>query len=119
MEKILTRAEEQIMQSLWKIGKGGLRDIVETMPTPKPHVNTVATILKILIEKGFVRVEPVGRVNLYKPKVTKDKYSKQSMERIVSSYFDGSYSNAISFLVDNRNVTIDDLELLIKNLKNK
>ncbi|MDR2286219.1 MAG: BlaI/MecI/CopY family transcriptional regulator, partial [Prevotellaceae bacterium] len=100
MTKVLTRAEEQIMQSLWKIGKGGLRDIVETMPEPRPHVNTVATVLKILIEKGFVRVEPVGRVNLYKPKVTKDKYSKQSMERIVTSYFDGSYSNAISFLVD-------------------
>jgi predicted transcriptional regulator len=119
MTKVLTRAEEQIMQSLWKIGKGGLRDIVETMPEPRPHVNTVATVLKILIEKGFVRVEPVGRVNLYKPKVTKDKYSKQSMERIVTSYFDGSYSNAISFLVDNKNVTIADLELLIKNLKNK
>jgi predicted transcriptional regulator len=119
MNKVLTKAEEQIMQVLWKVGKGGLRDIVEAIPEPRPHINTVATILKILTEKGFVGIEPVGRVNLYRPKVSKDKYSKQSIERLVDAYFSGSYSSAISFLVDNKNVSIDDLELLIKNLKNK
>jgi predicted transcriptional regulator len=119
MNKVLTKAEEQVMQVLWKVGKGGLRDIAEAMPDPKPHVNTVATILKILTEKGFVCIEPVGRVNLYRQKVSKDKYSKQSMKRLVDAYFSGSYSNAISFLVDSKSVSIDDLELLVKNLKDK
>ncbi|MDR1056242.1 MAG: BlaI/MecI/CopY family transcriptional regulator [Prevotellaceae bacterium] len=119
MKKPLTKAEEQVMQTLWKLGKGGLRDVTDAMPEPKPHANTVATILKILAEKDFVTIEPIGRVNLYWPKISKEEYSEQSMEYIAKAYFNGSFSNVISFLVENKNISINDLELLIKHLKNK
>ena len=57
MPKQLTKAEEQLMQVLWKLDKGFLKDIIDAMPEPKPHPNTVSTILKILVEKGFVQYE--------------------------------------------------------------
>lgn len=117
--KSLTKAEEQVMHALWQIGDGFLKDIVEAMPAPQPHSNTVATLLKILMEKGFVTSQAVGRNNLYKPLLSKAGYSKQSLGQLVSSYFDGSYSSAVSFLVDQKKLSVQDLELLLKELKNK
>jgi predicted transcriptional regulator len=117
--KSLTKAEEQVMQALWQTGEGFLKDILEAMPAPQPHSNTVATLLKILMEKGFVTSQAVGRNNLYKPLLSKAGYSKQSLGQLVSSYFDGSYSSAVSFLVDQKKLSVQDLEMLLKELKNK
>ena len=72
--KTLTKAEELVMQVLWKIGKGFLKDIVEEMPNPKPHPNTVATLLKILIDKKFVTTETFGRMNEYSAIVKKQAF---------------------------------------------
>jgi BlaI family penicillinase repressor len=115
--KTLTKAEEQVMQALWEIKEGFLKDIVEAMPSPQPHSNTVATLLKILIEKGFATSAAVGRNNLYQPLVSKEQYSGQSIGTLVSGYFNGSYSNAVSFLVDQKKLSISDLELLLQELK--
>ncbi len=118
-KKTLTKAEEQIMQVLWQQKQAFLKDVVEAMPAPTPHSNTVATILKILMDKGFVKANAVGRNNLYQPTITKDAYSKQSLGQVVNSYFDGSYPSAVSFLVDQKKISISDLELLLKQLKQK
>lgn len=117
MKKMLTKAEEQVMQTLWKLGKSGLREITNAMPDPKPHSNTVATILKILAKKEFVHIEPISRVNLYSPAISKDEYSERSIEHIAKAYFNGSFNNVVSFLVKNKNVSVEDLKLLIKHLK--
>lgn len=117
--KTLTKAEEQVMHALWQIGEGFLKDIVEALPAPQPHSNTVATLLKILMDKGFVTSQAVGRNNLYQPIMSKAQYSKQSLGSLVSSYFDGSYSSAVSFLVDQKKLSVQDLEMLLKELKNK
>ena len=93
--KILTKAEEQIMHVIWKLDKAFLREIVNELPNPKPHQNTVATILKILGEKQFLGVTVFGRMHQYYPLVNKDAYSKGSIKSLVKSYFDGSYSNAV------------------------
>jgi BlaI family penicillinase repressor len=119
IQKALTRAEEQVMQALWQTGEGFLKDIIDAMPSPQPHSNTVATLLKILGDKGFVTSKSVGRNNLYQPTVTKEQYSKQSLGTLVSSYFDGSYSSAVSFLVDQKKLSVQDLEMLLAQLKNK
>jgi predicted transcriptional regulator len=117
--KTLTRSEEQVMQALWQLGEGFLKNVVDVMPAPQPHSNTVATLLKILADKGFVTSTPIGRNNLYKPMVSKAVYSRQSLGTLVSSYFNGSYSNAVSFLVDQKKLSMQDLEMLLTELRNK
>ena len=119
MIKPLTKAEEQVMQALWKIEKGFLKDIVEAMPNPKPHSNTVATILKILIEKKFVETDAYGRMHQYKPLIRKEAYSKNTLNTVVKGYFGGSFTKAVSFLVEEKKLSVDDLELLLKQLKKK
>ncbi|MBS1663166.1 MAG: BlaI/MecI/CopY family transcriptional regulator [Bacteroidetes bacterium] len=113
----LTKAEEQIMKVLWKLGSGLLMEITENMPEPKPHKNTVATVLKTMIEKGFVTTENVGRFFRYHPAVTKDEYSAFSLSSVAAEYFEGSFPSVVSFLVDEDKLSVKDLELLLQQLK--
>lgn len=115
--KTLTKAEEQVMQVIWKIREGFIRDIMEAVPAPKPHQNTVATILKILVEKEFVGIKVFGRQHQYYPLITKDAYSKATMKSLVKSYFGGSFSEAVSFMVKENNISLEDLETLLQQLK--
>jgi BlaI family transcriptional regulator, penicillinase repressor len=117
--KTLTKAEEQIMQVLWRLNKAFLREILEELPDPKPHNNTVATIIKILVEKEFVGVTVFGRMHQYHPLISKELYSKSSMKNLVKGYFDGSFSNAVSFMVKENSLSVEDLEMLLKQLKKK
>jgi BlaI family transcriptional regulator, penicillinase repressor len=117
MMKTLTKAEEQIMQAVWKTGEGFIRDIMDTLPVPKPHQNTVATILKILVDKAFVGIRLVGRQHQYYPLITKEAYSKASMKTLVKGYFGGSFSEAVSFMVKENNISLEDLETLLQQLK--
>ena len=117
MQKPLTKAEEQIMQLLWKIEKGFLKDIIDALPEPKPHSNTVATILKILVDKKFVGIETFGRLNQYYALVAKDDYTQSSIKTLVEGYFDGSFSNAVSFMLDKNKLSVADLELLLNQIK--
>jgi BlaI family transcriptional regulator, penicillinase repressor len=115
--KALTKAEEQVMQVLWKLETAFLRDVVDDMQDPKPHQNTVATLLKILIEKEFVAVNVMGRQHQYYPLVSKDDYSKRSMKQLVKGYFEGSFSNVVSFLVKENDISVEELESLLQQIK--
>ena len=115
--KSLTKAEEQVMQALWKLDKAFLRDIVDAMPNPKPHQNTVATLLKILVEKEFVAVEVLGRQHRYSPAVSRHDYSGKSIKQLAKNYFEGSFSNVVSCLVKENNISIEELENLLKKIK--
>ena len=117
--KVLTKAEEQIMQVIWKLEKAFLKEIIEELPEPRPHNNTVATIIKILTEKNFVGVTVFGRMHQYYPLVSKDAYSKTTMRSLVRGYFEGSFSNAVSFMVKENNLSVEELEMLLKQLKKK
>src|SRR6218665_1844446 len=117
--KTLTKAEEQVMQYLWELEKGFLKDILELFPEPKPHTNTISTILKILMEKGFVSHKTFGRQHEYFPLISKENYSGRSIKSLVKNYFEGSYTNAVSFLVEKNEISVKDLELLLDELKNK
>ncbi len=117
MIKSLTRAEEQVMQVLWKLGEGFLKDLVENSPEPKPHANTIATSLKILVDKGYVEYEVQGRNNLYKPRISKDEYGSKSINQVVKGYFDGSPAKLVSqFLSDNK-LSVEELEALLKKVR--
>lgn len=115
--KQLTKAEEQVMQVLWKLGHAFLREIVEAMPNPRPHQNTIATILKILVEKEFVSVTVLGRQHQYTPTIGKEEYSKRTMKQMVKGYFEGSFSNVVSFMVKENNISIEELETLLQQIK--
>lgn len=115
--KALTKAEEQIMQVLWKLEQAFLREIVDEMPVPKPHQNTVATLLKILVEKEFVAVEVLGRQHRYSPLISKEEYSGKSIKQLAKNYFEGSFSNVVSYLVKQNNISVDELEQLLIQIK--
>lgn len=115
--KILTKAEEQVMQVLWKLEQAFLREIVEAMPNPKPHQNTVATLLKILVEKEFVGVTVLGRQHQYAPTISKEEYSRKTMRQMVKGYFEGSFSNVVSFMVKENNISLEELETLLQQIK--
>ncbi|AIL46368.1 MULTISPECIES: BlaI/MecI/CopY family transcriptional regulator [Elizabethkingia] len=88
--KSLTPAEETLMHALWTIERGFLKDIMEAYPEPKPHHNTVATVLKILVEKGFLKVKPFGRLHRYEVKVSKEQYYQQLLRLFIEEYYQAS-----------------------------
>ncbi len=117
--KPLTKAEEDIMQVLWRLEKAFVKEIVDEMPDPKPHYNTVSTIIKILADKGIVGSETFGKANRYYPLVLKDDYSRKTMSQFVKKYFEGSYSNMFSFFAKDKDISIAELENILKELKKR
>lgn len=115
--KPLTKAEEQIMQSIWKLETAFLKDVIDAQPEPKPHSNTIATIVKILVDKGFVGVNQIGRVHQYFPIVTKEEYSSSTIRNLVDGYFEGSFADAVSFMVKQKDISVKELELLLQEMK--
>ena len=115
--KPLTKAEEQVMMVLWKLGKGFLKDVLEQTPEPKPHPNTVATLLKILIDKGYVHVDIQGRNNCYKPRITKTEYGRKSANQLLKGYFDSSPAKLISQFVNDNKLSPKELEDLLQQIR--
>jgi predicted transcriptional regulator len=115
--KSLTKAEEQVMQVLWKLGKGFLKDIIESTPEPKPHSNTIATILKILVEKGFVEYSVYGRNNLYKPLIGRAEYGKKSANQLLKGYFEGSPARLVSHFISDHKLSEAELEQLLQQIQ--
>mgnify|MGYP000980207614 CR=1 FL=1 len=108
--KELTRAEEEIMQILWKIEKGFVKDIVEKLPEPKPAYNTVSTIVRILEKKGFVGHKAYGKTHEYFPLVAKEKYTKDFMKGVVKNYFSNSFKQMVSFFTNEKKMSLKELE---------
>lgn len=115
--KTLTKAEEQIMQVLWKIGPSFVKDIIDEMPEPKPHYNTVSTLVKILVDKGFASFKAYGKSHQYYALVSKEEYSHKTVKNLVSGYFEGSFSNMVSFFVKEKDMSVADLEQLLQQIK--
>jgi BlaI family penicillinase repressor len=115
----LTKAEETVMKALWQHKKALVRDIISVMAAPKPHANTVNTILKILAEKGYVSSEPVGNANMYEAIVSKEAYSSKTIAQVVKGYFNGSFADLVSFFVSDKDLDISELESVLQTLKKK
>ncbi len=111
----LTKAEEQLMQIIWKIRKGFVNDIIKELPEPKPAYSTVSTIVRILEKKGFVGHKTYGKTHEYFPLVSKKDYTKSFMKGMLSNYFGSSYKQLVSFLTNENKLSINELEE-IKNL---
>lgn len=118
----LTKAEEQVMQVLWDLEGGFVNEVIEKLPEPKPAYNTVSTIIRILEKKGFVGFNAFGRAHRYHPIVAKDDYRQFSMGRMINNYFQGSFSEMVSFFVKENNLSvneIDDIKKMIEDSKNE
>lgn len=114
----LTKAEDQVMQVLWKLEKAFVKDIIEQLPEPKPAYNTVSTIIRILENKGFVDHKSFGKTYEYYPIVSKESYSKFTIRNVLQNYFGGSMQNLVSFFAKNENLSLQEIEALQKELSN-
>jgi predicted transcriptional regulator len=112
--KELTKAEEELMQILWKIGKGFVNDILDHLPDPKPAYNTVSTIVRILEKKGFVGHTAYGKSHEYYPMVSKKEYTKTYFGHFMKNYFGNSYKEMVSFFTSDNTLSIGELEELKK-----
>ncbi len=116
MIKELTKAEEQIMQILWKKEKGFVKDLVEEFENPKPAINTVSTIIRILEKKGFVGYTAYGKTHEYYPLISKKEYSKHYFKNFLTNYFGNSYQKMVSFFADENEMTIEEMEEIKRTL---
>ncbi len=108
--KQLTRAEEQIMQILWKLEKAFVKDIIVHLPDPKPAYNTVSTIIRILEKKGFVGYKAYGKTHEYYPLVNKPEYTQKYLRNFVQNYFSNSYKQMVSFFAREEKLSISEME---------
>jgi len=115
--KELTKAEEQVMQQMWELGKTTVKSIIDEMPEPKPAFNTVSTIVRILENKGFVDHEKQGRGYVYFAIVSKEAYRKKFMKRFVSNYFQGSLKELVSFFAKEDKMDLNEFEELMNEVK--
>ena len=119
MEKQLTKAEEQIMQILWRLEEASVKEVIEELPSPKPAYNTVSTIIRILENKEFVDHKPLGRGYIYFPIIRKENYKKESLHKLMNGYFNGSFKNLVSFFVKENDLNIQDFEELMQEINKK
>lgn len=116
-EPYLTRAEEEIMQILWELERGVVKDIIEKIPEPKPAYNTVSTIIRILESKGFVDHKAYGKTHEYFPLISKDDYSKRFMKGFMKGYFNNSFHKMVSFFSSSEDIDIKELEATMNLMK--
>ena len=116
----LTKAEEQIMKLLWEKETAFVNEILEMMPAPKPAYNTVSTVMRILVQKGFVGYKAYGRTHQYYPLVSQTQYLSNSLTRLSSTYFQNSYAKLVNFFAEEgklRSKDIKEIGELLETLK--
>ena len=116
MNKELTKAEEQVMQAIWKVGQGFANEIVAAVESDVAY-NTVLTTVRILEQKGFVSHETFARSNRYYALVSREEYMQQQLKGFAQRFFGSSPREMVSFLVDRKEVSLEDLEALTKALE--
>lgn len=115
--KELTRAEEEVMQILWRLKRSFIKEILEKFDEPRPAYSTVSTIIRILQEKGFVNYKVYGRTFQYFPVISKDDYRKTQMSSFVRNYFSNSYQKMVSFFAREDSITVKDMEDIMAMMK--
>lgn len=115
--KKLTPKEEEIMNILWTHGPLFIREMLAFYSEPKPHYNTVATLVKLLVEKGFVSYRAFGNTYRYEAKITENEYKGSAIGEIVSQYFDNSYTKVVSQFIEDEKMNLDELKQLIAQIE--
>ena len=111
--KELTKAEEQVMQQLWQLKEGFVKDIRDKLPEPKPAYNTVSTVVRVLEGKGFIDHKAYGNSHVYFPTVSEEEYKKFAFEKVIKNYFNNSYKSLVAYLIKEQKLNLMDLAELI------
>ena len=117
--KKLTKREDQIMQIVWRLKKAFIRDVIQELPEPKPHYNTVATIVKILIKKGFLQSELLGNTHQYSPAVDFEHYREEDLMNIKQKYFGNSFPKLIAHFAKEEELAQEDIDKLLDIIQSK
>ena len=116
--KRLTVKEEEIMRIFWEHGPMFVRELLSFYDEPKPHYNTVSTLVRGLEEKGFVGYKAYGNTYQYYAVVSRDDFKKKTLKGVISKYFNNSYLGAVSSLVKEEDISVEELKLLIREVEN-
>ena len=115
----LTNKEEEVMHYFWERGAMFVREIVALYDDPKPHFNTISTIVRTLESKGFIDHESFVSTYRYFPIISQEEYSKGVLGNVVTRYFQNSYRSVVSALIEEEKISIDELEVLIRKVNNQ
>jgi predicted transcriptional regulator len=115
--KHLTNREEEIMEVFWTKGAIYVKEIIDEMPEPKPHYNTVSTIVRGLEDKGFVGHEQFGNTYRYSAIISREEFSKDTIKSMVGKYFNKSYASVVSMFVEEEKISIEEIKALIEQVK--
>ena len=119
MKQRLTPKEEELLQVLWRLQKAFVKEIIAELPEPRPHYNTVSTIVRKRVDKGFVGYESFGNTHRYYPLVSKKTYTENFMQKALRNYFDNSYKNMVSFFAKEQKISADELREIIELIENQ
>jgi len=117
--KRLTKAEEQVMQILWDLDRGLVRDVIDKLPAPKPAYNTVSTVIRVLEKKGFVDHKAYGTTYEYFPLIKKEEYTRVHFSDLMKNYFNNSFPEMAAFFARENNLSLDELQDMIKMTENE
>ncbi|MFA6812354.1 MAG: BlaI/MecI/CopY family transcriptional regulator [Bacteroidaceae bacterium] len=115
----LTQKEEETMQMFWNKGPMFVRELLDIYDDPKPHFNTVSTVVRGLEEKGYLDHESFGKTYRYYPTMTAEEFHTRTLKRVIKKYFNNSYLNVVSTLVKDEDLSIDEVKQLIKEVEQK
>ncbi|MCB0651456.1 MAG: BlaI/MecI/CopY family transcriptional regulator [Saprospiraceae bacterium] len=115
----LSKREEEIMQVLWQLEKAFVKEVVDLLPEPKPHYNTVSTVIRILEDKKFIGHKSFGKTYQYYPLIEKETYQNSAMGDMIRDYFDNSYKKMIAYFAKEEKISEDELDEILKMIKNK
>lgn len=115
--KHLTNREEEIMNIFWEKGSLYVKEIIDEMAEPKPHYNTISTIVRGLEEKGFVGHQQFGNTYLYSATITREEFSKNTIKNMVGKYFEKSYVSVVSMFVEEKKISLEEIKELIRQVE--
>ena len=117
--KKITKKEEEIMNFFWDRGELFVKQIVEYYPDPKPHYNTVSTMVRTLEEKGFLGFHIFGNTYQYYPIISKEEYNNKNLRGMIKKHFGNSFTRVVSTLIEQEDLSIEELKELIREIEKK
>ena len=117
--KRMTPKEEEVLIRFWTYGPLFIRELLELYDEPKPHYNTLSTIVRILEEKGYIGYKVYGNTHQYYALISQEEYRKGKLQKIVDAYFGNSYKHVVSALIEEDEISIEELQNLIEEIKNR